>query len=365
MSTVVIVGGGLYGVVAAMEFEKKSNIKVVLISNKDYVYFVPSLPRMFIEKATKGWSAQITKLLKDPSVFVQDEVIGFDENRVITASSGEFKYDALVLASGSKLEEIWDLPASTKLAVEHFKVGYEKIAKAKNITVVGGGLSGVELVGEIAAKFKSEIKSGEKTLNLIHSQKLPLTDSELTAVRNSTKAQLEELNVNLYLGRPATVNGDAVMFGEKEVPTDHLIWCTGGKPNVPKNSIEGLQNEKNEVKVHDTLQSVAVPQIFATGDCCDTFHKSLLPLKERTKALLANVDSYLNGKPLTVKVNMYRKETDRISRGVSLGPDHGAGQAVTFFGVFSAPKWLVVRLKSRNMFRGELHKHLGSKDDAE
>ncbi|ESX02120.1 hypothetical protein KL918_003663 [Ogataea parapolymorpha] len=353
MTRITIIGAGLYGAFAAKKLSKVPGLEITLISKKNYINFVPSVPRNFVTQNLDGYSRTLEEIFGDSITLIYDEAVSFDDKKVTTRKNGDVAFDVLIVATGSILSHEFELPNTVDSAVEHFKKEFEQVERAKNITVIGGGISGCELVGELAHKFKDEIAKGEKRINLIHSNSNVLSDHEINSVRQSVKYQLEGMNVKLYLGQKATLDGDKVYAGSEEVPTDHIIWTTGVKPNTPDSPLEGLKNEKGEIKVKPTFQTVASPNIFAIGDCVDFVIKAVAPLKKWNSVLVDNVIAYVQDKPLTKQV-VPPTNTDKPTCGVSLGPEHAAGQIATPFGTFSLPAFLIVQAKSKTMFKGRL-----------
>ncbi|KAG7818189.1 hypothetical protein KL928_003190 [Ogataea angusta] len=353
MTGITIIGAGIYGAYAAKKLSSVPGLEITLISKKNYINFVPSVPRNFVTQNLNGYSRALEEVFGDSVRLIYDEAVSFDESKVTTRKNGDVAFDVLIVATGSILSREFELPDTVDSAIEHFTKEFEQVQRAKNITVIGGGISGCELTGELAHNFKDEIAKGEKRINLIHSSTNVLSNNEVDSVRRSVQSQLEDMDVKLYLGQRATLDGDKVYVGSEEVPTDHIIWTTGVKPNTPDSPLEGLKNEKGEIKVKPTFQTLASPNIFAIGDCVNFVIKAVAPLKKWNSVLVDNVIAYAQNKPLTKQV-VPPTENDKPTCGVSLGPEHGAGQLATPFGTFPMPAFLVVQAKSKTMFKGKL-----------
>ncbi|KAG7798138.1 hypothetical protein KL929_002103 [Ogataea haglerorum] len=353
MTRIAILGAGPYGAFAAKKLSSVPGLDVTLISKKNYIHMVPAVPRNFVTQNLDGYSRTLEDIFGNSIRLIYDEVVSFDDKKATTRKNGDVAFDVLIVATGSILNREFQLPDTIDSAVEYFKEEFEKVKRAKNITVIGGGISGCELVGELAYKFKDEIAKGEKSIRLIHSSSNLLSHFEIDSVRMSIKSQLEGMNVKLYLGKQATQDGDKIYVGSDEIPSDHTIWTTGVKPATPDSPLEGLKNEKGEIKVKSTFQTLASPNIFAVGDCVDFVIKTAFPLKKWGSVLTDNVVAYVQNKPLTKQI-VPPTNDDKPTCGVSLGPEQGAGQIATPFGTFKAPTFLVVQSKSKTMLKGKL-----------
>lgn len=116
--TIIVLGGGIGGLVAANELKKKigNKARVVLIDkNKTHVY-APSFLYLMLGKRQAAKIQKPLSLLKRKGVeVVNEEVMKIDpENKKVVMASGDYKYDYLIISLGADLapEKIKGLAAS-------------------------------------------------------------------------------------------------------------------------------------------------------------------------------------------------------------------------------------------------------------
>src|SRR3989344_8413454 len=217
---IVIVGGGFCGVHVAKQIEKKlPKVTAALIDHKEFFEFTPAVPKIVTDPAhVNKIRVPYARLFKRVS-FIKTELLSVSPARVRT-KQGEFSFKYLVIATGSK----YPAPAGTsalKSSEDALKLN-QKLAGASSVMIIGGGLVGTELAGELVTKTDKKV-----TL---------LEPSQRILGRNTERASSWAQN---YL----TMNGCDIIFGErvnkasaKSVTTSHgvrkadvIVWCAGIK----------------------------------------------------------------------------------------------------------------------------------------
>ena len=176
---ILILGGGFGGVATARHLERRlrrrPDVEIVLVSRDNFLLMTPLLFEVFSGALDlRSCSFPVRAFLRTTR-FVEATVQGLDLDRraVRLAAAGETKelaYDQLVLALGSKTNR--DMIPSSEHAftfktladalilrnhvIERFEradVETDPQRKAQLLTfvVIGGGLVGVELLGELTA----------------------------------------------------------------------------------------------------------------------------------------------------------------------------------------------------------------------
>lgn len=200
------------------------------------------------------------------------------------------------------------LPAARTEAIAHMKTYRDKIARAKNIVIIGGGAVGLEMAGEIAEAYPPA--SGKK-VTVIHNRSKVLNDVYSDKLRVPLQKQAEEMGVSFILN-------DSLEQGEqpfKETPqslrtkngkvldgVDLVIIATGGKVNTgPLEKLVPSLINRNGVKVEPTFQIPGFKNIFAIGDLADLPEQKQAAKAVGHSALAAkNIVADIHGKPLTV-----------------------------------------------------------------
>src|SRR5947199_243384 len=176
---ILILGGGFGGVATARHlerlFRRRPGVEIVLVSRDNFLLMTPLLFEVFSGTLDlRGGSFPIRASLRTTR-FVEATVQGIDlDRRVVRLTSpgepGELAYDQLVLALGSKTDRdmipgsehafTFKTLADALLLRNHVIERFERAdaeadprRKAQLLTfvVIGGGLVGVELLGELTA----------------------------------------------------------------------------------------------------------------------------------------------------------------------------------------------------------------------
>lgn len=291
---IVILGAGYGGVLAAQNVRKyysKAQANVTLINKTPTHQIITELHRLAAGSISEQAVAMpVEKLLKGLDVdFKVATVEGFnvDKKEVVLAGGNTVSYDALVVGLGSKtayfgipgLEENSLVLKSADDAKKVYNQIHDKIkayAASKNpadatILIGGGGLTGVELVGEIADKLASYclplgVDPKEIKLQLVEAgpKILPMLPQHLI---DRAQSSLEKRGVEFLLGLPVTnVEGNVVELKDgQKIETNTFVW-TGGVQALPMVAESGLETDRGRATVNNFLQSKSHPDVFVVGD---------------------------------------------------------------------------------------------------
>lgn len=261
MKRVVIVGGGFAGTTVAKKLEKKFH--VTLIDTKTYFEYTPGVLRILVE------SNHLTKIRSEHKNYLKNSkvIIGsvseVTPNHVLIENK-KIPYDYLVLNLGST----YNLPFSEDKIIRPTKgKTLENVSglvhRANSILLIGGGLVGVELAGELTDKYK------DKEIMIAHSKTL-LIERNHKRASNYAKKRLEKRGVKLLLDDCIQKNDDGVFTTKRGnvLHPDVTFLCTGIKPN--SSNISGIfskmLNERGHVRVNSSLLVQGFDNIFSAGD---------------------------------------------------------------------------------------------------
>lgn len=311
---VVIIGAGFGGLQATQSLAD-SGADVLLIDRNNYHTFVPLLYQVatgqlqpeYIAYPIRTILRRFSFLRNKPKVqFLMAEVEQIDFSRqTVETDSCVITYDFLVLATGSRTQ-FFGVPGASEYAFSmrtleeaiairnHIFSCFERAIQESDssrrqqlltFTIVGGGPTGVEVVGAFVEMLRGHLRRDYRTLFkevrliLVQSGDRLLTDlpKKLGAY---TYKRLHQLGVEVYLQTKVTkVTFESVHLQNHEViPTATVIWTAGLEANSPTISEEVSLANKGKLLVHPTLQLLEQPNVYAIGD-------------------LAYVEQ--NGKPLT------------------------------------------------------------------
>ncbi|KAH7308971.1 hypothetical protein B0I35DRAFT_398279 [Stachybotrys elegans] len=266
----------------------------------------------------------------------------------VLLNSGESKtisYDTLIIATGSRARE--DLPwksletsEKTREAISALRT---QIAAANSIVVAGAGPTGVEVAGELGAKYGKS-----KAITIISPGKLPLeglTDSTRSTalkelqklgvtVKNNTKVTgVTESDGKKVLELTGSDNTKTTIEADVFLPTYGVIFNTEFAPDSWKDG-------SNRLKVNSTLRQPDFPNIFIVGDASDAQAPLASKLLDQLTYLKKQLVPYLKGETVADYV-----KNDGIGIAIAIGPKRGTGQA----GNWRLFNLLVWWLKSRTL----------------
>ncbi|GIN39074.1 MULTISPECIES: NAD(P)/FAD-dependent oxidoreductase [Heyndrickxia] len=291
---IVILGAGYGGLLSALNIRKyldKSEATVTVINQYPTHQIITELHRLAAGNISEQAIAMpLEKLFKGKDIDLKiSKVTSFsvDKKEIHLADSTALKYDVLVVGLGSVtsyfgipgLEENSMVLKSTNDAnkiFRHIEGRIQEYAKTKNeadatILIGGGGLTGVELVGEIvdtipgvAKKYGIDPKELKIMLVEAGPKILPVLPDHL--IERATTS-LEKRGVKFLTGLPVTnVEGNTVDLKDgQKIVTNTFVW-TGGVQGNPLVGESGLEVNRGRATVNEYLQSVSHPDVFVVGD---------------------------------------------------------------------------------------------------
>jgi NADH dehydrogenase len=309
---VVVVGAGFAGLTAMRGLER-SQVRVTLVDRNVYSTFQPLLYQV----ATAGLtSADVaypawTAVRKAGAHFCKGEITGIDADarRVLLADGATREYDYLIIATGVSAA-FFDVPGAAEHAYslytrhdavvlrDHLMSRLEYLSAATdkpelNITIVGGGPTGVELAGTLAelrnialpAAFPeinqdqiriSLVELGPSLLAPFHESLREYARRELVTrgvnVRLGTKIKQVQPGELLIAGHDEARHGTVGPHGTTEphdtagLPSDLTVWAAGigapewiGKLGLPT-------GRGGRILTGPDLRVLGQDRIFAAGD---------------------------------------------------------------------------------------------------
>ena len=291
---IVILGAGYGGLLTALTVRKylnKDEAEVTVVNQYPTHQIITELHRLAGGTiAEQAVSIPLEKIFKGKDVnLVISKVESFsvDKKEVKLANGDLLSYDALVVALGSQtgffgipgLEENSMVLKSVNDANKinaHIEDRIKEYAKTKNeadgtIVIGGGGLTGVELVGEIADNFPKIAKQygvdfKDLKIKLVEAgpKILPVLPDHL--IQRAT-ASLEKRGVEFLTGLPVTgVEGNKISLKDgSTIVANTFIW-TGGVAALPIVGESGLEVDRGKATINEYLQSTSHNDVFVVGD---------------------------------------------------------------------------------------------------
>ncbi len=299
---VVVLGGGVSGLAAARqldrEFARRTDVEVTLVSRDNFFLLSPLLFEACTGVLELRHCAQPIRPCLRRARFVEATVEQVDvERRVVrvVAAEGavhELPYDHVVLAlgattnlsliPGSEHARTFKTVADALLLRNHVIERLERADVEANerrrrqllsFVVVGGGLVGVELLGELTAfiddelRYYPRIRRAELSYSLFEAGKRLLPEST-PFVADYAARVLQGRGATLRTSTPVqSIEPGIVRWQDGEIEADTIVLAAGIVPSTVVSSAGVERDRRGRVVTDPTMRSVSHPSVWAIGDC--------------------------------------------------------------------------------------------------
>jgi CoA-dependent NAD(P)H sulfur oxidoreductase len=281
----VIIGGGAGGASAAAETKRNDpSLKVTILQMNRFVSYSSCPTPYYIGDLIRDENRLIART---PERFAQDGIDVHLHTRVQTIDPGKgfvenadnrrYPYDFLVMATGTSAV-VPDMPGVDLPGVFRLRNLEDAISiktwlreqNAKRVVIIGGGFIGLEMCEALHA-------AGIQT-TIIHKDALPANrwDTALSQV------MLEELQGH-HVQFAGKASARAIDKGKKaslcvftdqgEYEGDMVLLAVGVRPDVSLAKSAGLKIGESGAIAVNFAQQTSVENIYAVGDCCESFHR--------------------------------------------------------------------------------------------
>ncbi|MEZ8500395.1 NADH:flavorubredoxin reductase NorW [Vibrio splendidus] len=277
MSNIVIVGGG-FAALQTIKMVRKidQDIAITMITADAGVeYSKPNLSRVFSQAQTPQALAvnNAQQLAEQYNVVIKTGALVSEidtKQQCVRVDGQTIHYSKLVLATGATpfippAEGLKRSATITLNSLEEFKKHKAQIDDAQRITVMRGGLIGVELAFDLQTAGK-DVTIIEPASYLLNSLVPPFVSLELE--RELTKAGVT-VETDSAICR-ATYLSDGVRLqttSSRLIRADTVIAAAGLRPNAQLATRAGIEVNRGIV-VDETLQTSA-NNVYAIGDCAE------------------------------------------------------------------------------------------------
>ena len=326
---ILILGGGFAGIEVLKrlqdDFQDDSAVDVTLVSKDNFFLFTPMLPEVstgMIE--TRHIATAIRYFCKKSTTFHEGNVesIDLDSKKVIIShiignglkphghSRHMLEYDYLVIALGSEakffgmkdiesnaltMKDLNDAIILRNHVISMLEQAdlecenHELRKKLMTFVVVGGGFSGVEVVGALNDFIRESIREyyhniDEKDVRVVLVDALERILPEVEEKLGDFALQkLKENDIEVVLNSQATgvtKDGEGIELndGKTIIPTYTLAWTAGVKPAEVVTKLRGPHDKGGRIEVNYYLQVSNHPNVYALGDCVSlTDRRTLKP----------------------------------------------------------------------------------------
>ncbi|OWT76826.1 MULTISPECIES: NAD(P)/FAD-dependent oxidoreductase [unclassified Achromobacter] len=294
---VVVVGGG-FGGLEAINRLKGADVDITLIDRRNHHLFQPLLYQVATASlSTSEIAWPIRYLLRDrPEVStLLASVNGVDTQtrEVLLEDGAKVPYDSLVLATGARhayfghddwmphapglktLEDATMIRRRILLAFEHAERETDPRRQAALLTfvVIGGGPTGVELAGTIAEMAHVTLPPDFRRIDTRRARVLLIEGGQrlLSAFDPSlsayAKQALEKLGVEVALGQAVSeCSAQGVVYGNTRLEAETVLWGAGVRASPAAEWLGVPADRAGRVLVEPDLSVPGHPEIYAVGD---------------------------------------------------------------------------------------------------
>jgi NADH:ubiquinone reductase (H+-translocating) len=336
---ILILGGGFGGVYTARHleglFKSRSDVEIVLVSQDNFLLMTPLLFEVFSGTLDVRHCSFPIRAFLQTTRFVEATVQGIDlERRVVLLSaqreSRELAYDQVVLALGAMTNRkmipgsehafTFKTLADALLLRNHV---IERLERADvetdpqrkrgllTFAIIGGGLVGVELFGELTAFMDGivplyrHVNRDEIRFVLLQGgdRIMPEINPRLADYGTRVLGTRRGANIRTNTHVRAIESGK-VHLAEETIEAETIILAAGIVPNPV---VAGLPVEKDRhghILVNGAMRCPSHPEVWALGDCAaipapdGTYYPNLAQHSLReAKVLARNIFDVLNGHP--------------------------------------------------------------------
>jgi NADH dehydrogenase len=311
MARIVIIGANFAGLTAASKLSKYNEVTV--IDSRQEFQWTPNIHEILSDvKKETSLSLNLTTIINRLGHrFVNQTVtnINSDLQTVILDNKKILEYDILLVCSGH-IRSNFNVKGAAKYAygfrttddvIQIFgeiEAALNTNKSIININIIGGGFTGVEVLGELLRKHStnkrlhiSVIDSASRLVNALPER---LSDDILH--------QCENYQLSFHFNKKIIeVKKSSVEFSDKtSIKSDLTIWSAGTK--LP-DYLESLNTESSSagLAVNTYLQSKGFANIFVAGDAASlpkSLPKQASIALEMGQHVAVNIDRYCSSKSL-------------------------------------------------------------------
>ncbi|HHV29256.1 NAD(P)/FAD-dependent oxidoreductase [Acetivibrio mesophilus] len=348
----VIIGNST-AAVGAVEGIRKNDLEgeIIIISKEPYhVYSRPLISYLLYgktdEERMKYRSKDFYDTMNCKAILGREAVKIDDAKKEVHLDDGEvLNYDKLLVATGS----LPFVPPMEGLDGVHKRFSFMSLDDAKKVEsaissnskvlIIGAGLIGLKCAEGISKRVESitVVDLADRILSSI----LDRDGAEIV------KSHMEKRNIKFILNTKVETfaNNEAVLSNGEKVEFDVLVLAVGVIPNT--GLIKEINGKINRGIVVDEFCQTSIPDIFAAGDCCESFDITM----EQNKVLALLPNAYMQGECAGINMAGGKKE---YGKAIPMN-------AISFFGlhIITAGSYIGEVFSKSN---GENYKKLFVKD---
>lgn len=304
---VCIVGGGFSGLHAAQYFSP-DKFEVTVVDPQPFIEWLPNIHEI-LSGVKKGDELRLPRqpiIERLGHTFRMEKVTDISANAITTEWGKVIPFDACIVCTGSN-NDLGKIPGANQYTFPFKSVeNCQQIAKrlhrgtlssrTTRVTVVGGGLGGVEALGEMLRAYRYRPQFEFQVIDPSEKILSSAPGDIDAAIRRHTR----KLQVDYHMGQQvdSVVREGLILSNGRELESDITIWTGGVKPRPSMG--ESAAEPSVWGKVNAFLQSQH-ENVFIVGDAAqfdDQVTKQAFHAIEMGRMAAENAERLLEGKPL-------------------------------------------------------------------
>src|SRR5262245_24466380 len=301
-SRIVILGGGFGGVLTARHLERlckgRTYIEITLVSRDNFLVMTPLLFEVCSGALDPRHCSFPIRAFLRKTRFVEGAVQNVDPQRQVVhvtdgSETAELPYDQLVIALGSMTNRkmipgsehafTFKTLADAYLLRNHIIERFERADAERNpatkrrqltFVIIGGGLVGVELFGELTAfadgitRWYPHVSRDEVRFILLEGgdRIMPEIDASLAAYGTNVLSQRRGAQIRTGTRVQEIEPGKVHLPGET-IEADTILLAAGVLPNPVVANLPVERDRRGRIVVDGTMRCKSHPNIWALGDC--------------------------------------------------------------------------------------------------
>ncbi len=299
---IVVLGGGFAGVTTVRRLERvlrrRTDVEITLVSRENFFVLTPLLFEACSGRLELRHCAQPIRAALQRARFIEAAVESVDLERQLVRAvvpkggAHALPYDRLVVALGASTNDglipgssnalTFKTMADALVLRNHLIECFERADAAADaaerhwclaVVVIGGGLVGVELIGELTAfaddvlRFYPRIRRDEVSFRLFEAgpRILPEIDEKLAA---KAAQVLQRRGVDIRVSTAVrSIETGRVRLESDTIDAGTIVLAAGIVPSAVASAIPVLHDQRGRIAVDATMRSRSHPQIWALGDC--------------------------------------------------------------------------------------------------
>jgi NADH:quinone reductase (non-electrogenic) len=301
---IVVLGGGFGGVSTARHLERRlrehSDVEITLVSRENFFVITPLLFEACSGRLELRHCAQPIRASLRRARFVEATVERVDvERQIVRAVAAEgttydLPYDHLVVALGASTNEqlipgssnafTFKTMADALVLRNHLIEQFERADAATEpatrrgcltVVVIGGGLVGIELLGELTAfaddvlRFYPRLRRDEIRFLLFEAgpRVLPEIDEELA---DTATRVLQMRGADIRVATPVgSIESSRVRVAGEVFDAGTIVLAAGIVPSVVATAVPVVHDQRGRIAVDATMRSRSHTNVWALGDCAE------------------------------------------------------------------------------------------------